>query len=88
MTELRRIKTIGDMHGLTATLLTRVGAWGRDIEYDVTPAAGGLGQVPVATPVLLGADFVRGWGWRWSPEDRQLALIERDDRESTAGGVR
>lgn len=84
----RSLRDPGATPGPTAMLLTRVGAWGQEVEYAVTPAAAGLGQVPVSTPVLLGAEFVRGWGWRWSPEDRQLALIEAHDREPTAGSVR
>ena len=58
-------------------LLTRVGGWQAEFDYRVVPEAGSIGQVPLAVPVALGAEFETSWIWRWSPSNRQLALIER-----------
>jgi len=57
-------------------LLTRVGGWQAEFAYRVVPETGSMGQVPLSVPVALGAEFARRWVWRWSPGDRQLALIE------------
>ncbi len=62
--------------GETVPLLTRIGGWQSVFDYQVVPETGSQGQVPLSSPVTLGAAFVRGWVWRWSPDSRQLALIE------------
>ena len=62
--------------GQQLRLLTRVGGWRAEFDYQVVPDTGSIGQVPLAVPVALGTEFARSWTWRWSPADRQLALIE------------
>jgi len=62
----------------TLRVLTRVGGWQAELTFDLSPEMGAIGQVPLSTPIVLGADFVRRWSWRWSPLSRQLALVDLD----------
>ncbi len=62
--------------GEELTLLTRVGGWQGQFDYRVVPEMGAAGQVPLSVPVTLGAEFASNWVWRWSPDSRQMALIE------------
>jgi len=74
---LRRLGRASDSAvGEDLRLLTRVGGWQAEFDYRVVPEMGSAGQVPLAAPVTLGADFARRWVWRWSPASRQMALIE------------
>ncbi|NKB87583.1 MAG: hypothetical protein GKS06_05130 [Acidobacteria bacterium] len=61
--------------GETVELLTRVGGWSDSVAYRVGPEMMAARQVPIATPVVFGAEFTSGWTWRWSPSARQLAMI-------------
>ncbi len=64
----------------SVVLATRLGGLGADYAYRIEPRFDALSNPgPVSPQSVLGVDFALAWGLRWSPELRQLELLELDE---------
>ncbi len=64
----------------SVVLSTRLGGFRTEHAYRIEPRFETLVGSGLVTPQsVLGADFARSWGLRWSPKQRQLVLLGLDD---------